>query len=40
MDEVEVMLKAIDTAVDRVRQRYILSLTRKTPDKAGHSFTF
>jgi hypothetical protein len=40
MEEVEVMLTAVESAVERVRQRYVLSLTRKTPTTAGHSFTF
>lgn len=40
MDQVEDMLTAIDQRVERVRQRYMLALTREKPTKARHSFKF
>lgn len=40
LEEVEIMLAAIDTAVERVRQRYTLALTTSKPDTARHSFKF
>lgn len=39
-EEVEVAFKTIEAAVERARQRFVLSLTRKKPAKAGESFTF
>ena len=40
MNDVERMLVAIETAVERVRQSYILSLTRASAEDARHSFHF
>jgi len=39
-DEVDVMLGALVTAVERTQHRYIMTLTKLKPSSARHSFAF